>query len=123
MAKKRKIKTTKQRHSDDIRLIVFLAIIIIVVLMSGRTDSVQSTDGPVAIKDVTTKEISETTYIFYYSLENTENRPYDCAVTVDISGKPYVTKVSLGPRQIIQSQTQVEMPLGDSTIEISTDCV
>jgi len=134
MAKKRRTikkryKTTtkrlkrKTKHTEDLKLVIFLGAVAIIILVLAKTSLKENHSYKVMIKDVTPQQIGETnTYHFYYTVSNPTNVALDCNVIVEISGKPYINKVSLEPNQELYTMTSVEIPSGESSIKITSAC-
>jgi len=113
----------KPKHTEDFKLIVSLCLVIIIIIMLGKTDSVSDNGYNAIIKDVSPEQIGDSsTYTFYYTVENPTNMQLDCDVIVEISGKPYINRVVLKPKQELYTKTNVEMPNGESSIKITADC-
>lgn len=127
MAKKRRTSTKrltrKTKHTEDLKLVIFLGAVAIIILVLAKTSLKENHTYKAIIKDVTPQQIGETnTYIFYYTVSNPTNMVLDCDVIVEISGKPYTNKVSLEPNQELYTMTSVEIPNGESSIMITSAC-
>lgn len=128
MAKKgrkitKRLKQKKSKHTENLKLVLFLAVIAVAILVLAKTNLKNETFIKAKIKDVTTEQVGDTnTYVFYYTVVNPTNKALECDVVVDISGKPYTNKVSLEPNQELYTMTSVEMPNGESSIQITSAC-
>ena len=109
------------KHVEDFRIISFLTVVTILFVLLTKTYFNTELDYKCVIKDVISEQVGNTErYNFYYTVANPTSESIECDVVIEVSGKSYLNKVALEPKQELYTMTNVQMSGEENSIKITS---